>query len=231
MFGVMKKYPNWKNDMVEKNEKIVPAILVNDFEELKKQISSLAPIFSLVQIDIMDGEFVSNKSFDEVERMDEIENLPEIELHLMAKHPLKEMEKWEGVKNVKKIIFHIESEDNPEAVIAKINGRCALAGIALNPETPLSAVKPYFQSIHEILFMTVNPGKQGAPFVPEVEEKIKEAAALPEHPLIAVDGAITEKNIAEIKSWGVDVFCVGSALTQATDINAAYQNLSNQIKN
>lgn len=220
MSAVWKKFPAWKSNLM-----IVPAILTPTFDEFEKQVKRLSPIFPLIQIDIMDGEFVDNKSFDDIDRINEIENLPDLELHLMVNHPLAEMEKWANVRNIKKIIFHIESLDDPNKVIAKINGRCAQTGIALNPETPLENVLPYLEHINEILFMTVHPGHQGAVFVPEVKNKILDFIKLESRPLCAVDGGINEKNIAEVKSWGVEIFCVGSAITKADDVEKAYKNI------
>jgi ribulose-phosphate 3-epimerase len=209
---------------------IVPSILVPTFAEFSEQAKRLSPVFPLLQIDVMDGEFVDNKSFDEVGDVKNIENLPDLELHLMVRHPLEEMEKWSNVKNIKKIIFHIESSDDPLAVINAIHGRCAQTGIALNPETPLGNVLPYADRVNEILFMTVHPGHQGAAFVPEVKNKILEFAKLENRPLCAVDGGINENNIAEVKSWGVDVFCVGSALTKTDNPQKTLDNLLNKIK-
>ncbi|MFA5127645.1 MAG: hypothetical protein WC457_01400 [Patescibacteria group bacterium] len=209
---------------------IVPAVLTNSFDEFKKLITRLSPVFGLVQIDIMDGEFVDNKSFDEIDKINEIENLPDLELHLMVRHPLAEMEKWAKVKNIKKIIFHLESLDDPLEVINTIHGRCAQTGIAINPETPLENVLPYLDRINEVLFMTVHPGHQGAPFVPKVKNKILEFTNLENRPLCAVDGGINETNIAEVKSWGVEVFCVGSALTRADNINEIHKKLTKLLK-
>lgn len=208
---------------------IIPAILVPTFDQFAEQATRLAPFFKLVQIDVMDGEFVDNKSFEDIEKINALPNLPDLELHLMVKHPLDEIEKWRGIKNIKKIIFHIESDDDPDAVCDAIGGICSQAGIALNPETPLSAVLPHLNRINEVLFLTVHPGHQGAKFLPEVGKKIKELAAIPDHPLIGVDGGINEKNIAEVKSWGAEIFCIGSLLTRASDVKEVYQKLSGLI--
>jgi ribulose-phosphate 3-epimerase len=208
---------------------IVPAILVKTFEEFSSQIQKLAPFFKLVQIDVMDGEFVDNRSFDDIEKINELPNLPDLELHLMVKHPLVEIAKWKSVKNIKKIIFHIESDDDPSAVCDAIGGICAQAGIALNPETPLSAVLPFLDRVNEVLFLTVNPGRQGNPFLPEVGEKIKELAVVPNHPLIGVDGGINETNIAEVKSWGAEIFCIGSLLTRSDNIPAALKAINSKL--
>jgi ribulose-phosphate 3-epimerase len=210
---------------------IVPAILTSNFNEFKEQIARVSPFFSLVQIDVMDGEFVANKSFEEIDRINEIPNLPDLELHFMVKHPLEELKKWESVKNIRKIIFQIESADDPLQTLGAISGRCSQGGIAVNPETPLKAVEPYLDRTNEILFMTVHPGKQGAEFLPEVGKKIRDLSARPNRPLIAVDGGITAKNIAEVGSWGVDIFCVGSASTMSNNIETALSGLQAALNN
>jgi ribulose-phosphate 3-epimerase len=205
---------------------IVPAILTSNFDEFKEQIARVSPFFSLVQIDVMDGEFVANKSFEEVDQINEIPNLPDLELHLMVKHPLEEMKKWDKVKNIRKIIFQIESADDPLQVLGAVSGRCAQAGIAINPETPLTAIEPCLERANEILFLTVHPGKQGAEFLPEVGKKIRDLSARPNRPLIGVDGGITAKNIAEVASWGVDIFRIGSAITMSKNIETAASELN-----
>lgn len=207
------------------NSQVIPAILVPTFEQFKEQINRLREFFDLVQIDVMDGEFVPNKSFEEIDKINEIKNLPDLELHLMVKHPLRELEKWDRIKNIKKIIFHIESSDNPNEIINFARGKCWQVGIAINPETTIDKIVPYLQKINEVLFLTVNPGKQGSAFLPEVGEKIKEFAKLNHRPLIAVDGGINENNITEVKTWGAEIFCVGSYLTMAEDIKIARDKL------
>lgn len=209
---------------------IIPAILVSSFDEFKKQVTLLSPHFSVVQIDVMDGEFVRNKSFEEIDKINELADLPDFELHLMVKHPLEEIKKWEKIKNIKKIIFHVESDDDPMIVAGAVSGRCSQTGIALNPETPLAVIEPYLDRVNEVLFLTVHPGEQGSKFLPEVGEKIRELASKPNRPLIGVDGGVNEKNIAEVKSWGTEIFCIGSALTKAADIGTTYNNLLKQIK-
>jgi len=208
---------------------IIPAVLEYSFDGFAEKIQKLNKLFQIVQIDVMDGDFVPNKSFEEIDKINDIENLPDFELHLMVRHPLEELKKWEQVKNIKRVIFHIESADDPLAVAGAISGRCAQAGIAINPETPLDKIMPYLDRINEVLFLAVHPGEQGAKFLPEVGEKIKTLAKTPHRPVIGVDGGITETNIAKIKSWGVEVFCVGSALSKSDDLEKTYNNLLKQL--
>ncbi|MFA7653940.1 MAG: ribulose-phosphate 3-epimerase [Candidatus Magasanikbacteria bacterium] len=230
--------------------RIIPSILVPTFSEFERQARRLEGIFELAQIDVMDGQFVTSKSFDEIEKINELRLRLNFELHLMVAHPIDELEKWYEVKNIKRVIFHIESQDNPQEIIARIRGKCWDAGIAINPKTPLEKIEPYINLVDMVLFMTVYPGEQGAQFLPEVGEKIKkfinchprENGDLPKSvadsrfrgndkilPLIAVDGGINADNIALVKSWGVEVFGVGSAISKTKDIKKTLEELELQL--
>jgi len=209
---------------------IVPALLCHTFEDFRSELARMEGIFDLAQIDVMDGVFVSSKSFPDIEKINELGTKIKFEVHLMVAHPLAEIDRWLEIKNLERIIFHIESEDAPDAVIAKIRGACKQVGIATNPETPLSAIEKYYDQIDEVLFMAVHPGAQGRKFVPEIKDKVVACAAAAPNLSIGIDGGIDADNIAEIKSWGVKIFCVGSALLGAPDINIAYQKLTENIK-
>ena len=209
---------------------IAPAILVNNLEDFFKQAKKMEKIFDYAQIDIMDGIFVPNISFAGIEKINDLKLKLKFELHLLVEHPLAEMEKWKNIKNVFRVIFPIECKDDIAETIKFCRDSGWQAGIALNPETPLTAAEPYYKLIDMVLFMTVHPGQQGAPFLPEVGQKIKEFTRLEKRPICAVDGGIRAENIAMVKSWGVEIFNIGSALVMADDLDQAYQNLQKQIK-
>lgn len=183
----------------------------------------------LIQIDVMDGKFVSGQSFVEVGWLKDLQINAGLELHLMVEDPIKEMEKWSEIKNIKRVIFHIESEGKPDEWINFARGKCWQVGIALNPATELDAVRPWLEKINLVLFMTVVPGRQGAPFVTEVMEKIKEFVKLENRPLCAVDGGVNKDTIGELKKIGVEVFGVGSALAKSPDVARTYKELLNLI--
>ena len=211
---------------------IIPAILeknFNDFADKAKKLS-FAP---LIQIDIMDGEFVPAKSFEEIEKINELNLNNEWELHLMVNHPILAINKWKIVKNIKRIIFHIESEDNPLDVIKTIKSNGYEVGIAINPGTNKFEILPYINDIDEILFLTVIPGTQGAPFETSVQDNIIELKRIldvkEKDMLIAADGAINKNNIQELKKWGVNNFCVGSAIIGSDDYKKAYEELNELI--
>lgn len=217
---------------------IIPTLLVPTYQELEKQLKKVEPFFDYAHLDIMDGIFVDNKSFNYNQNKnlkkyfnEEFKTKSKFELHLMVKNPLEEIAKWKEVKNIFRVIFHIEADDNPMETIAKIRKNNWQTGIALNPETPLSKITPYLNLVDVVLFMTVHPGQQGALFLPEVGEKIKQTSQLNIKPVIAIDGGINAKNIALVKSWGVEIFNVGSALMKAENIQEEYNKLKQQINN
>ena len=166
-----------------------------------------------------------------MEKINELNVNFDFEIHLMVDNPLLEIDKWKEIKNLKRIIFHIESKDDPNKVIAKIRASCFQAGIAINPDTPIEKITPYADKVDEILFMTVYPGKQGAKFLPQIGEKIISLRGTSRreentnHPLIAVDGGISKNTIKTACDWGVEVFCVGSALIKSKDLKQAFNEL------
>ncbi len=206
---------------------IVPAILTNDFNTFKTHLAKVSPHFSSAQIDVIDGIFLPYKTFSERTELKDINSEAYFELHLMVKNPIAEIAKWTEIDSVTAVVFHIESEDNPEECLKTIKQHGWKAGIAINPETPLVKVLPYANMADEILFMTVHPGQQGAPFVPAVLEKIKEFKKLNATAICSADGGINKNTIKDVVSAGADKLYIGSALTKADDTDAAHQELIN----
>jgi len=206
--------------------KIVPALLRNNFENFKKDLHQVESFAEYVQIDVMDGVFVPTRSFSEIDEINDLKSPAKFELHLMVEHPLVEIEKWIKVKNIFRVIFHVESADDIGTVIQKIHENNWQAGIALNPNSPLSMIEHYLSAVDLVLFLSVIPGKQGSSFVPSVVEKITKLtyklANLDKKPLVAVDGAVNKNNIIMLKNAGVEIFNIGSALTMASNPEKAY---------
>lgn len=211
---------------------IVPAILVDNFSELKdrcEKVKRLNP--SYIQLDVMDGVFVNNRSFAERIELNELHLPFQLELHLMVSNPLQEIDSWKGVSGLKRIIFHAESRDNPKEIVEKIKSLGLGAGVAVNPETSLSEIIDFCDIIDLVLFMTVHPGQQGQRFIGEVGEQVELFKSLlktqnKKIPLLAVDGGIKPENVSMVKSWDIDIAYVGSALVGAPDIEEAYTNLT-----
>lgn len=208
---------------------IIPAILTESFEDLRRQIRRVDGLFPYIHLDVMDGNFVHKKSFFEVEKIPGIGTSLQYELHLMVNNPLLEMKKWQHTPNVSRVIIHRESPASVEAChdFAKEHGW--EFGLALNPDTPLEVAIPYFKDIDYLLFMTVHPGRQGAPFQPQVLPKIRQFLSHKVRPRFGVDGSINTTTVHNFKDLNVDVLNVGSALMLAENIEKAYLELKEKL--
>ncbi len=204
---------------------IVPAILTDDFKIFKEQLTKISEHFSSVQIDVLDGIFLPNKTFSERAKLKDIDSEAFFELHLMVKDPLTEIGQWQDNDNVTNVIFHIEADGNPEECIKKIKQNGWKAGIALNPETPIAKIMPYVNLVDEVLFMTVHPGQQGAAFLPETLEKIKEFKKLGLSVICSADGGINKNTIKSVVAAGAEKLYIGGAITRAEDIEEAHDEL------
>lgn len=208
---------------------IIPSILVSTLDEFVRQLRRMEPFFPYVQIDVMDGKFVEGTSFAEVAKVPDIDTTLKYELHLMVENPLAEMQKWAANPRVFRAIFPIEAKDDPKQCIRYARERGWQVGIVLSPDTPLSAVAPYYSLIDVVLFMTVYPGKQGQPFVHKVKEKIKSFTSLPQRPLCSVDGAVNVSTIGALAKLGVDIVAPGSALTKAENVKKVCAELTRAL--
>jgi ribulose-phosphate 3-epimerase len=119
------------------------------------------------------------------------------------------------------ITVHYEACTHLHSTIHQIRDRGVKAGVALNPHTDVSLLRPVLQDLDMVLVMTVNPGFGGQQFIKYSYEKVRELRLLAEtlNPelLIQVDGGITLDNILDLKKAGVDVFVAGTFVFRSED--------------
>jgi ribulose-phosphate 3-epimerase len=208
--------------------RIVPAILTDDPQALKKMTELTEAFADYAQYDIMDGRFVPSRSVS----CDEIAALKiklAWEAHLMVLHPEECLEDFRQA-GVQMITFHYEATPVPEEVIRRIKKLGLKAGLAINPETPIDVIKPLANELDSILFLSVNPGFYGAKFISEVLDKIVVfRKAYPEMDT-GIDGGVKENNIIEIARTGVDYICVGSAIYNQPDPAGSYRRLMELVE-
>ena len=179
-------------------------------------------------IDVMDGKFVSNNTIDKMQQyidiLSGITNTP-IEVHLMVKDVKKYIDIFIP-NNPTKIIFHAKALKNSEEVfkmIEYIKDNNIQVGLALNPEDSIDSIKEFIPKIHQVLVMTVNPGKGGQTLIPECIKKVQELKEYLDsqnlETQIEVDGGVNLQNIKEIASSGVDIAVAGTAIVNAVDMN------------
>lgn len=186
-------------------------------------------------IDVMDGNFVKNNTIELMERyadsLKNITNIP-LDIHLMVKDIKKYVDEFASCMP-RNITFHIEATENKEEaiqLIKYIKEQDCKVGIAVNPETDITEIYNLIPSVHNVMIMTVEPGKGGQTFISDMTKKIaKLKSYITDNNLdteIEVDGGINLDNIQEVKNAGADIAVVGTFLINSKD----YKDTINKLK-
>ncbi len=202
---------------------VVPAILVKDRAELVRRIELVKPHVAAVQIDVMDGVFVPNRTVG----LSDFHDLPSgvlYEYHWMVENPEKWIEKTEGDHLH---LVHVEAiRDWPKVKLAarQAGGRL---GIVFNPLTTLGKVYPYLdeRDCVRVLAMTVNPGFDGQKYIPEVEKNITALRTKYPELDIEVDGGINIETAERAASAGANILDAASAVFSAPDTKLAIESI------
>jgi ribulose-phosphate 3-epimerase len=203
--------------------RVIPAILTDNPESLRKMLKQAVTYTDYVQIDIMDGRFVPSRSIT----WEQISALPtrlRWEVHLMVEEPEKQLANYQKT-GACKAIFHYEATGDPGNVIETARRLGMEVGLAVNPETPVSTILPLTDKVDSVLFLSVHPGFYGAQFIPAVLEKVGELRRLYPALTLGIDGGIKESNIAQVAGSGVNEIFVGSAIFLQPDPEKAYRKL------
>ena len=185
-------------------------------------------------IDVMDGKFVKKNTYDKMlsysSYIKRISNLP-LDVHLMVEDIKNGIEDF-GVLEPNIITFHLEACKDEKQVLEIINlikQNHARVGISVKPHTPIEKVYPYLKYVHQVLVMTVEPGKGGQTFLTDMVEKIKKLKNyIDENKLeidIEVDGGINLKTCDIVKQAGANILVSGTAILMAKDYSEIIKEL------
>src|SRR3954451_11110993 len=144
---------------------ILPSLLACDFAHLEQEVSAVeAAGAPALHLDVMDGHFVPNISIGVpiVQAVRRITDLP-LDVHLMISNPAKYVEAFRKA-GADSLTVHIEAMKDPRPALDQIRSLGALAGLALNPPTPLSAIEASLAHCDLVLVMSVMPGFGGQRF-------------------------------------------------------------------
>jgi ribulose-phosphate 3-epimerase len=208
---------------MSKTIQTVPAILTDDPGALESMVRQTETFTSYAQFDIMDGQFVPSQSIT-CQHIAELKMTLGWEAHLMVLHPESYLEDFQNA-GAQKIVFHYEATSSAREVISLVRNLYMKVGLAVNPETPISAILPLVNDVDSVLLLSVNPGFYGSKFIPEVLDKIGELRNAQPDLEIGIDGGIKESNIAQIAQTGVDVIYVGSAIYRQPQPGESYRRL------
>jgi ribulose-phosphate 3-epimerase len=215
--------------------KIAPSILAAAFERLGDEVQQVeAAGADQIHIDVMDGHFVPNLSMGPVvvEALRRATRLP-LDVHLMITDPSAHVDSFIRA-GASHISFHVEAEDDPPRLAARLHERGVGAGLALNPETPVERVLDLLPHFEMVLVMTVHPGFGGQSFLPENLEKVaavrERAGRGAARPLdIQVDGGIDLETAPAALAAGSNVFVAGSAIFAGGKPGAAVRALRERL--
>ena len=208
---------------------IGPSLLAADFAHLGQEIRRLEEAGArILHLDIMDGHFVPNISFGfpVVEAIRRSTRLP-LDVHLMISEPGRYLERFRQA-GADLLTIHVEAADDPRPLLREIRRLGAVAGLTLNPPTPIAAVGPYLGDCDLVLVMSVAAGFGGQEFEPQAVDRLRHLrAAGGSDLLLSVDGGINDQTIGLCAEAGAEVFVTGSALFAHHDYRQALESFHN----
>ncbi len=212
-----------------------PSILSADYTILGEQIRTMDEAGAqYVHIDVMDGQFVPSISIG-LPVIKTIRKCTEriFDVHLMIEEPIRYIDEF-AAAGADIITVHAESCRHLDRTIDAIKEKGIIAGVALNPATPLSAIEYVLPKVDMVLVMTVNPGFGGQKLIPYTIDKVRDLRELARKTGnkidIEVDGGINLNNVQEVMDAGANIIVAGSAVFNG-DIESNVKSFLNILNN
>jgi len=209
---------------------IVPSILSADFARLADDIARVERGGAkMLHLDVMDGHFVPNLTIGPpvVESIRKATKL-HLDVHLMIENPERFVTAFVEA-GANSVSVHYEAARHLDGVLGMIRKSGALAGVVLNPATPVSVLEEVAEVADYVLLMSVNPGFGGQKLIPYVLEKVHKLDSLRREKKLAlpieIDGGVHKENLAEVVRAGCDWIVTGSAIFHSQDPEATVREM------
>jgi ribulose-phosphate 3-epimerase len=201
---------------------IVPSILSADFARLAEEIAAVERGGArMLHLDVMDGHFVPNITIGPpvVESIRKATRL-HLDVHLMIEAPDRYAANFVEA-GANSVSVHYEACRHLDGTLGLIRDAGALAGIVLNPASPVAVLEDVLEMADYVLLMSVNPGFGGQKLIPYVLEKVRKLDTLRRQKNLAlpieIDGGVHRENVAEVVRAGCDWIVTGSAVFHSAD--------------
>lgn len=197
--------------------KLIPAILTDDPQELKRLINAAEEYFDQVQIDILDGKFADNETVDP-SALNYIETNLDLDFQLMVQKPVSWVEKCVRA-GASRIVGHVEEMEDQYAFVQKVTEAGVGVGLGLDLETEVHKLqRKLLGDLDAVLVMSVAAGFGGQTFNEFILEKIEELARIKAEEgfdfSIVVDGGVTPAHLEDLSVAGANEVVVGKRLFQ-----------------
>ncbi len=211
---------------------IAPSLLKCDFGNLRGELAALQSAGArLVHWDVMDGHFVPNLSYG-APIIASVRASTDLifDAHLMMEEPGRYLNDFIDA-GCDCLTFHYEAVEDPRSLLQSIRRAGRVAGLAINPGTPVDDMTPLLPDCDMVLVMSVEPGFGGQSFMRIALEKLRQ---LRDHdsasPVLAVDGGIGPRTIGQSAKAGATLFVVGSAIFDRDDYPVVIKELTEQAR-
>jgi len=210
---------------------VLPSLLLCDFGNLEREVRKLEEAgVGALHLDVMDGSFVPNLTYGMpiVEAFRRLTDLP-LDVHLMIVEPERYVEHFFDA-GADVITIHVEAARDPARTLRRIRELGAGAGIALNPDTPLSAIEDCVSLCDLVLVMSVPAGFGGQSFHEVALDKLRRLRdTLDGRVMLEVDGGVNGSTIERCAEAGARYFVVGSAIFNHADYGPVVQALNRRV--
>ncbi|HVO54326.1 MAG TPA: ribulose-phosphate 3-epimerase [Solirubrobacterales bacterium] len=210
--------------------RVLPSILSADFGKLGAQVGEVMDAGArVIHFDVMDGHFVPPITIGPLVLAGIADQVHDaggaVDVHLMIEAPERHIEAF-AKAGADSITFHEEATPHANRTLHAIRELGCLAGIAINPGTPVEALSELRDCADVVLCMSVNPGWGGQAFIPASPDKVERLRPLVGEARIEVDGGVDATTAGSLAAAGASLFVAGSAIFGAPDPAQAYRDIA-----